>query len=108
MSHLLIHHPEAFLWGTAVKMARERRFQFSMRCESSLKDQIRSGLGVYKVGLFEFRERASEAEANLQKLVEVMIEIELSLDGEAEVLQESTLSVALYDRHLCPGLWPLC
>jgi hypothetical protein len=104
----LIHHPEAFLWGAAEKAATAREFRFSLRCEAALKDHIHSGMELHRVGRFEFKERANEAAANMQKLVDLMIDVELSLDRYAEFIQESTLFIALYQYELCPGLWPLC
>jgi len=46
--------------------------------EAGLKEQFKSGLEVYKVGLYEFRERIKEAETNIEKLVPMIIGEEIA------------------------------
>jgi hypothetical protein len=81
---------------------------FSPECEAGLKEQFKSGLEVYKIGLYEFRERIKEAETNIEKLVQLIIGEEIARDPASQLLHESSMFAALYARKLCPGLWPLC
>jgi hypothetical protein len=55
------------MWEVPVTMAAKPKFRFSPRWEAGLKEQLKSGLEVYKVGLYEFRERIKEAETNIEK-----------------------------------------
>ncbi len=104
----IIQHPSGFLWGAAVRAAARRRFKISMRCESALKERLKSGLEVNKVGLYEFSERKSEAQGNVEKLITAMIDAQLAKDPTVDILDEWTIFHALYDEKLCPGLWPIC
>lgn len=104
----IIKHPSGFLWGAAVRSAARHRFKFAIQCENSFKDQLKSGLEVNKVGLYEFTERRSEAQANIEKLVGAMINAQLAKDPTVDILDEWTIFHALYEEKLCPGLWPIC
>jgi hypothetical protein len=96
------------MWGAAVRAAARYRFKFSLRCENSLKEQLKTGLETYKVGLNEFTERKAEAQRNVEKLVRAMINAQLNKNPAADVLDDWTISHVLYDQKLCPGLWPIC
>ena len=96
------------MWGTAVRAAARHQFKISMRCESVLKEQLKSGLEVNKVGLHEFAERKTEAQSNVEKLVRAMINAQLTKDPAIDVLDEWTIFHVLHDEKLCPGLWPIC
>jgi hypothetical protein len=104
----LTKDPAAYLWAMAVSTAAKQKFRFSPECEANLKERLKAGLVVYKVGLYEFRERIKEAEESIEKLVEVTIEEESARDPTSLLLQEPSMFHALYTRKLCPGLWPLC
>jgi hypothetical protein len=104
----IIHHPSGFLWGAAVRAAARGRFKISTRCESALKERLKSGLEVNKVGLYEFAERKSEAQSNVEKLISAMINAQLAKDPTVDILDDWTIFHALYDEKLCPGLWPIC
>ncbi len=104
----LIKHPTGFLWGAAVRAAARHRFKFSIQCENAFKEQLKSGLDVNKVGLYEFTERKTEAQANIEKLVGAMVNAQLAKDPTVDILDEWTISRALYDEKLCPRLWPIC
>jgi hypothetical protein len=78
------------------------------QCEAGLKEQFKSGLEVYKVGLYEFRERIKEAETNIEKLVQMIIGEEIARHPASPLHHESSMFAALYARELCPALWPLC
>jgi len=104
----LIRNPSGFLWGAAVRAAGRHRFKFSLRCESSFKECVRTGLEIYKVGLYEFTERKNEAQSNVEKLVRTMVRAQLEKDSTADILDDWTISYALYEGKLCPGLWPIC
>ena len=104
----IIKHPSGFLWGAAVRSAARHRFKFSIQCENSLKERLKSGLQVNKVGLYEFTERKSEAQANIEKLIGVMINAQLAKSPTVDILDEWTIFYALYEEKLCPGLWPIC
>ena len=104
----IVKHPSGFLWGVAVRSAARHRFKFSLRCENSFKERIKSGLEVHKVGLCEFAERKAEAQNNIEKLVGAMINAQLAKDPAVDILDEWTIFHVLYDEKLCPGLWPIC
>jgi hypothetical protein len=104
----LTRDPASYMWEVAVTMAAKQKFCFSPECEAGLKEQFKSGLEVYKIGLYEFRERIKEAETNIEKLVQVIIGEEIARDPASQLLHESSMFAALYARKLCPGLWPLC
>jgi hypothetical protein len=104
----IIQHPSGFLWGAAIRAAARQRFKISMRCESALKERLKSGLEVNKVGLYEFAERKSEAQSNVEKLISAMINAQLAKDPTVDILDDWTIFHALYDEKLCPGLWPIC
>jgi hypothetical protein len=69
----LTRDPAPYMWEVAVTMAAKPKFRFSPQCEAGLKEQFKSGLEVYKVGLYEFRERIKEAETNIEKLVPMIM-----------------------------------
>ncbi|HEX3353939.1 MAG TPA: hypothetical protein VHS34_14060 [Terriglobales bacterium] len=104
----IIKHPSGFLWGAAVRLAARHRFKISMACENALKERFKSGLEINKVGLYEFTERKSEAQGNIEKLLGAMIKAQLAKNPADDVLEEWTIFHALYDDKLCPGLWPIC
>jgi hypothetical protein len=104
----LTRDPALYMWEVAVTMAAKQKFRFSPECEAGLKEQFKCGLEVYKVGLYEFRERIKEAEANIENLVQTIIGEEIARDPASQLLHESSMFAALYTRKLCPGLWPLC
>ena len=104
----IIQHPYGFLWGAAVRAAARRGYKISMRCESALKERLKSGLEVNKVGLYEFTERKSEAQSNVEKLIAAMINGQLAKDPTVDILDDWTIFHALYEEKLCPGLWPIC
>lgn len=104
----IIQHPSGFLWGAAIRTAARHGFKISMRCESALKERLKSGLEVNKVGLYEFAERKSEAQSNVEKLISAMINAQLAKDPTVDILDDWTIFHALYDEKLCPGLWPIC
>jgi hypothetical protein len=104
----IIQHPSGFLWGAAVRSAARHRFKISMRCESAFKERLKAGLQVNKVGLYEFTERKTEAQSNVEKLVTAMINAQIAKDPKIDILDEWTVVHALYDEKLCPGLWPIC
>jgi hypothetical protein len=74
----LTRDPAPYMWEVAVTMAAKQKFCFSPQCEAGLKEQFKSGLEVYKVGLYEFRERIKEAETNIEKLVPMIIGEEIA------------------------------
>ena len=104
----IIRHPDLYLWNVALEAARARDYQFSIRCEEYFRAQVKSGLEVSKVGMYEFAERVPEARANVEKLVAEMISEEAASDPNSRLLHDSAMFNALYHRKLCPGLWPLC
>jgi hypothetical protein len=104
----LTKDPAAHMWQVAVKTAAEQKFRFSPECEANLKERFKAGLEVYKVGLYEFRERIKEAETNIEKLVQLIISEEIARDPTSQLLHEPSMFDALYTRKLCPGLWPIC
>ena len=101
----LTRDPASYMWELAVTTAAKQKFCFSPECEAGLKEQFKSGLEVYKIGLYEFRERIKEAETNIEKLVQVIIGEEIARDPASQLLHESSMFAALYARKLCPGLW---
>lgn len=105
---VLIRDPANHLWRLAVATAARHKFKFSDACRMNLKERLVAGLKDHKVGLYEFRDRAAEAEANVEKLVQLMITEEQSRDPSSLILSEPGLFSALYGCKLCPGLWPLC
>lgn len=104
----IIKHPSGYMWGAAIRAAARHRFKFSLRCESGLKELLKSGLEAHRVGLPEFTERKAEAQGNIEKLVRAMINAELAKNPTAEILDEATIFHVLHDEKLCPGLWPIC
>jgi hypothetical protein len=104
----LTKDPAAYMWEVAVTIAARRQFCFSPECEANLKERLKAGLKVFKVGLYEFRERISEAETNIEKLVQLTISEEIAGNPASKLLHESSMFDALYDRKLCPGIWPIC
>src|ERR1700686_1685653 len=103
-----IHHPAGLLWGAVVRVPARNQFKISMPCENALKERFMSGLKVNEVGLVEFNQRRTEAQSNVEKLVSVIISAQLEQDPKVDVLDEWTVSYALNDEKLCPGLWPVC
>jgi hypothetical protein len=104
----LIDDPSNYLWRISVTLAGNQHFHFSTECAAKLREQIKSGLEVHRVGLYEFKERCTEAEANLAKLVEYMIAEQIAHQPASRILPESVLFNALHHSKLCPGLWPFC
>jgi hypothetical protein len=104
----LIQHPSGFLWGAAIRAAARHRFRISMRCESALKERLKSGLELNKVGMREFTDRKSEAQSNVEKLIAAMINAQLAKDPTVDVLDAWTIHHALDEEKLCPGLWSIC
>ena len=104
----VIKHPPGYMWGAAVRAAARFRVRFSLRCENSFKERLRSGFEIHKVGLSEFAERKAEAQKNIEQLVRAMINAHFMKDPATDVLDEWTIFHALYDERLCPGLWPIC
>ena len=104
----LTKDPAAHLWDVAVRTAAKQKFRFAAECEANLKERLGSGIEVYKVGLYEFRDRIKEAEASIETLVQLTISEEIASDPTSQLLHEPSMSTALYARKLCPGLWPLC
>jgi hypothetical protein len=104
----LTKDPAAYMWKLAVKIAAEQKFHFAPPCEASLKERCKAGLQVYKVGLYEFRERITEAEESIKKLVDLTISEEIASNPTSRILDEPSMFAALYARKLCPGLWPIC
>jgi hypothetical protein len=104
----LTQDPAEYMWKLAVKIAAKQAFHFSPECESNLKERLKAGLEVYKIGLYEFRERIKEAEESIEKLVQLTINEEITSNPASRFLHEPSMFAALYARKLCPGLWPLC
>jgi hypothetical protein len=52
----LTKDPAEYMWKLAVKIAAKQAFHFSPECEANLKERLKAGLEVYKIGLYEFRE----------------------------------------------------
>jgi hypothetical protein len=104
----LTKDPAAHLWDVAVRTAAKQKFRFAAECEANLKERLGSGIEVYKVGLYEFRDRIKEAEASIETLVQLTISEEIASDPTSQLLHEPSMFTALYARKLCPGLWPLC
>jgi len=104
----LTKDPAAYMWEVALKTAAKQEFHFSPECEANLKERLTSGLEVYKIGLYEFRDRIKEAEESIEKLVQLTISEEITTNPASRVLHEPSMFTALYARKLCPGLWPLC
>jgi hypothetical protein len=104
----LTKDPAAYMWEVAVKIAAKQEFRFSPECEANLKERLKAGLEVYKIGLYEFRERIKEAELSIEKLVDLTISEEIASNPASQLLHEPSLFAALYARKLCPGLWPIC
>src|SRR5690349_14772680 len=93
----IIQHPSGFLWGAAVRAAARHRFKISMRCESALKERLKSGLEVNKVGLYEFTERKNQAQSNVEKLISAMINAQMAKDPTVDTLDDWTIFHALHD-----------
>lgn len=108
MAPPLTKDPAAYMWELAVKIAAEQKFRFAPGCEASLKERCEAGIQVYKIGLYEFRERIKEAEESIAKLVELTISEEIASNPASRILHEPSMFAALYARKLCPGLWPIC
>jgi hypothetical protein len=104
----IIRHPSGHMWGAALRAAARHRFKFSLQCESGFKALLKAGLETHKVGLYEFTERKAEAQANVEKLVRAMINAQLTKDPAIDILDEWTIFHVLYEKKLCPGLWPIC
>jgi len=104
----LAKDPAAHMWQVAVRIAAGQKFHFSPECEAGLKERLKAGLEVHKVGLYEFRERIKEAETSIEKLVQLTISEEKARDPASRLLHEPSMFAALYTRKLCPGLWPVC
>jgi hypothetical protein len=104
----LTKDPAEYMWELAVKIAAKQGFHFSPECEANLKERLKSGIEVYKIGLYEFRERIKEAEDSIEELVQLTIIEEIVINPASKVLHEPSMFSALYARKLCPGLWPLC
>ena len=104
----IIRHPSGHMWGAAVRAAARHRFKFSLQCESGFKALLKAGLEAHKVSLFEFTERRTEAQSNVEKLVRAMINAQLTKDPAVDVLDEWTIFHVLNEEKLCPGLWPIC
>jgi hypothetical protein len=104
----LTKDPAAHMWQLAVRIAARQKFRFSPECEAGLKERFTAGLEVYKVGLYEFRERIAEAEESIEKLVQLTISEEIASNPASQLLHEPSMFAALYARKLCPGLWPIC
>lgn len=104
----IIRHPSGYMWGAALRAAARHRFKFSLQCESGFKALLKAGLETHKVSLYEFTERRSEAQANVEKLVRAMINAQLTKDPAIDILDEWTIFHVLYEEKLCPGLWPIC
>jgi hypothetical protein len=104
----LTKDPAAYLWEVAVSTAAKQEFCFSPECEANLRERLEAGLLMYKVGLYEFRERIKEAEEGIEKLIQATINAEITRDPTSQLLHEPSMFDALYTRKLCPGLWPLC
>ena len=104
----LFRDPAVYLWKLAVKVAAAGGCTFTGECAANLKERISAGLKDHKVGCYEFRDRRSEAEGNITRLVQLMITEERSRQPGSQTLQEAGLFSALYGCRLCPGLWPLC
>jgi hypothetical protein len=104
----IIRHPSGHMWGAAVRAAARHRFKFSLQCESGFKALLKAGLETHKVSLFEFTERRTEAQSNVEKLVRAMINAQLTKDPAVDVLDEWTIFHVFNEEKLCPGLWPIC
>ena len=104
----LTKDPAEYMWKLAVKIAATQAFDFSPECEANLKERLKAGLEVYKIGWYEFRERIKEAEESIEKLVQLTINEEITSNPGSRLLHEPSMFAALYTRNLCPGLWPLC
>jgi|ERR1700722_7231310 hypothetical protein len=104
----LTQDPAEYMWKLAVEIAAKQGFHFSPECEANLKERLKAGLEVYKIGLYEFRERIKEAEESIEKLVQLTINEEITSNPASRFLHEPSMFAALYTRKLCPGLWPLC
>jgi hypothetical protein len=96
------------MWGAAVRAAARQRFKFSLQCESGFKSLLKAGLESHKVSLYEFTERRTEAQSNVEKLVRAMINAQLTKDSSVDVLDEWTILHVLNEEKMCPGLWPIC
>ena len=73
-----------------------------------LQRRLKSGLELHKVGLYEFAERKTEAQGNIEKLVRAMINAQLTKDPAVDILDEWTIFQRSLRQKLCPGLWPIC
>jgi hypothetical protein len=104
----IITHPSGYLWGAAVLAAARHRFKFSLGCENSFKALLKSGLESHQVSVYEFTERKTEAQGNIEKLVRAMIHAQLTKDPGVDILDEWTILHVLKGEKLCPGLWPIC
>jgi hypothetical protein len=104
----LTKDPAGYMWKLALQIAAEQKFHFSPECEAALKERFKAGLQVYKIGLYEFRERTKEAEESIAKLVGLTISEEIASNPTSRILHEPSMFAALYARKLCPGLWPIC
>ena len=82
------------------QQSRQRhRVRFSLRCENSFKERLRSGHESHRVGLYQFAERKAEAQRNIAKLA--MIVAQFTKDPAADILDEWMIFHALYDEKLC-------
>jgi len=102
----IIQHPSGFLWGAAVRSAARHRFKISMRCESAFKERLKASLQVNKVGLYEFTERKTEAQSNVEKLVTAMINAQIAKDPKIDILDEWTIFHAYMTRNYVSDFGP--
>ncbi len=64
------------------------------------------GLQVNKVGLYEFTERKTEAQSNVEKLVTAMINAQIAKDPKIDILDEWTIFHAYMTRNYVPDFGP--
>jgi hypothetical protein len=98
----LTRDPAPYMWEVPVTMAAKPKFRFSPQCEAGLKEQLKSGLEVDKVGLYEFRERIKEAETNIEKLVPMIIGEEIAPRSCVAASSQSSMFAALYRESCVP------
>lgn len=92
------------LLNSAIKEARRLNFRFSYDAESSMKELIDSGVDRMTSIEFVSDYRKQEAERNLNKLVEYMVN-----NAKSRYLSENidTRAFSSVRLGICP-LWPFC
>lgn len=98
------HHLEARFWSHAQELAIRAGLGIATDCQTDLRRFIAGGVSqLQREGAHKDENRVNEAEANLRRFVERMID-EAKQRGVLE-LHEYTFGAAR--QSLCP-IWPFC